>query len=122
MPPKAKCLIWDHFHKIDTDTATCNYCKSAIVCKQGNTSSIRRHLKTHPSELDKLLKAEAERLAVSATVNKRPRLEDQPTLEQHAEMFSKFGQNSSQQLQFNTEVVDMLCTSGTAFNWVEVNN
>ena len=57
----APSLIWSFFTKIDNDHASCNFCKAKLSGKRGNTSNYKRHMSSHPTELDKLQKAEAER-------------------------------------------------------------
>ena len=103
MSPKS--VIWNFFTKIDKDSASCNFCKAVCGGKQGATSGYRRHLKLHPTEMDKMEKAEKERndASTSAPTAKRPR--DQPTLQEFQSHFTTYGGNSSQQQQFDANFV-----------------
>ena len=116
-------LTWSFFKKVSPSQATCNYCHQSIKCGNGNTSGMRRHLLKHPTEHDKPIKAEKERhdkkIADLSTTTTSKRIRDQPTLQEVASRFEKYGPNSQQQQKFDTSMVDMLACTGTAFNWVE---
>ena len=128
-------LVWNFFSKDSKQSAKCNFCHESLKTQDGTTSAIRRHLKKHPSEMNKLVLAEKERDALPPP-QKITRLDSQshsqsqqshsqshtltqPTLGEVTSRFSKYGPHSTQQSNFDTAIVDMLCCSGTPFSWVE---
>ncbi len=125
MAPRS--LIWTFFTKQDLNgeknqSAMCNVCKSVIKMSQCTTSSLRRHLNIHPLEQNKLIAAELERNNSMPPAGKRQRNESgsQPSLRETIEKTAKFGINSPQQMAFDEALVDMMATTGTAFNWIQV--
>ena len=54
--------MWEFFEEEPgTKSAKCHYCSEVISCKDGNTTTMRRHLNLHPVEFEKLMAAEKER-------------------------------------------------------------
>lgn len=52
MSMRKKSDVWTHFVGFSNSVAKCNICKKTISTKGGNTSNLRRHLKsTHQSVL-----------------------------------------------------------------------
>ncbi|XP_033480950.2 E3 SUMO-protein ligase ZBED1-like isoform X1 [Epinephelus lanceolatus] len=47
MPKAKRSKVWLHFTSKDADSAACNKCSKAILCKGGNTSNLIKHLTTH---------------------------------------------------------------------------
>ena len=54
-------LVWNFFLKDTKESAKCNFCHKSLKTTDGTTSALRRHLKKHPSEINKLTLAEKER-------------------------------------------------------------
>lgn len=66
--------VWEHFYKTESKEAICMHCSSVLKCKNGSTSGIINHLKTHniyvqkrnskslgnPEKLTKMAKQEEE--------------------------------------------------------------
>ena len=75
-------LTWFFFKKTSSSHATCNFCHLSIKCGDGNTSGMRRHLVKHPTEHDKLIKAEKERhdMKIADLANTSKKICIQPTL------------------------------------------
>lgn len=65
------------------------------------------------------LKMESERNAASPAAKRKRLDQDQPTLPEHIQQFTKYGVNSKQQQEANERLVDTLCTGGVPFNLVE---
>lgn len=58
--PRKTSQVWNHFTTIDLETAKCKTCRTVIKTKFSSTSSLRRHLQTHPeifATLDSVKKA-----------------------------------------------------------------
>ena len=112
------------FLKDAKQSAKCNFCHKSLKTTDGTTSALRRHLKKHPSEINKLTLAEKER-DTAPPPQKKSRLDShshsssQPTLNEFTSKFSKYGPQSSLQMNFDELMVDMLCCTGTPFWWVE---
>ncbi|KAL7378124.1 hypothetical protein ABVT39_008878 [Epinephelus coioides] len=47
MPKVKRSKVWLHFTSKDADSAACNKCSKAILCKGGTTSNLIKHLTTH---------------------------------------------------------------------------
>ena len=73
--PHVKSLVWNYFTVSEENNlvAKCNFCKTVVNTKNGNTLSMRKHLGKHPTEYENLLKAEQERNKLVAQTNGRPR-------------------------------------------------
>ncbi len=96
-------------------------------CSRGSTTALKRHLEAkHVGEAQKLAQAEVERTqsqpaATTTYNNNKKRRLDQPSLEEVVERTQKVSTNSTQQLEFNTLMVDFMACTGSSFNIVEVN-
>ena len=86
--------MWEFFEKeLGTKTAKCHYCSEIISCKDGNTTTMRRHLNLHPVEFEKLMAAEKERQDENERQAKKAKSGEsklrQPTLNQFQTSFTK---------------------------------
>ena len=125
--PHVKSLVWNYFTVSEENNlvAKCNFCKTVVNTKNGNTSSMRKHLGKHPTEYENLLKAEQERNKLIAQINGRPRSKSlsvdstQNTVKDLFVKKEKVPDNSKEQQKFDQAMVDQLCCTGTPFKWVE---
>lgn len=47
---RTRSTVWNHFNKISSITAKCNYCSSVYSVKGGSTANLLRHIRTkHPT-------------------------------------------------------------------------
>ena len=54
--------MWEFFEEEPgTKSAKCHYCLEVISCKDGNTTTMRRHLNLQPDDFEKLMAAEKAR-------------------------------------------------------------
>ena len=127
MPP-SKSLVWDFYSVSENKLqATCLFCKGVVNTKDGNTSSMRKHLSKHATEYEKLLKAEQDRAKVKAQTERRPRSNSTPaegscSQANVKDLFmkkEKVSLSSKEQRRFDEAMVDQLCCTATPYNWCD---
>ena len=102
--------VWNFFTLVVPEEGesyvTCNHCKQRFKTNKSQaTSTFRRHLSKHPSELDKLLAAEKEIRDAAPPSAKRKRLFSDEEVSQSSQSSSSSQPTLSQVFERNSKYV-----------------
>ena len=121
-------LVWDYFVRAEGGTASCKICLKNMQTKSGNTTSLRKHLKSiHKEKFDMIVKMEeeAKKKIDDEAKNKKRNITDedqsssklkQPKIGDFSERSVKYSTTSDKQKLFDHAMVDFLADTFVPFN------
>ena len=111
-------LLWDHF-EAKKGKAKCKHCPKEVSTPGGTTSGLKKHLGTHPKEMEEYLKKQEEMDKKKVATNlKRPAEDeaDSKPLKQTRLDFGAKEVTKAKQKDFDDALVSFVAETGVSFN------
>ena len=112
-------LLWDHFEAKPGGKAKCKHCPKEVSTPGGTTSGLKKHLGTHPKEMEEYLKKQEEMDKKKVATNlKRPAEDeaDSKPLKQTRLDFGAKEVTKAKQKDFDDALVSFVAETGVSFN------
>ena len=111
-------LLWDHY-EAKGGKARCKHCPKEVSTPGGTTSGMKKHLGTHPKEMEEYLKKQEEIERKKGAINPKRPAEDQGDSRPLKQTRLDFGAKEvtkAKQKDFDDALVNFVAETGVSFN------
>ena len=111
-------LLWDHY-EAKGGKARCKHCPKEVSTPGGTTSGMKKHLGTHPKEMEEYLKKQEEIERKKGATNPKRPAEDQGDSRPLKQTRLDFGAKEvtkAKQKDFDDALVNFVAETGVSFN------